>query len=494
VEGIHQGLGLTIKPYLSTLVDTVDDSIEVKPGADLFYNLTTSTTLAVTVNTDFAETEVDERVVNLTRFPIFFPEKRDFFLQDATLFSFGGIFRSPIPFYSRRIGIAGGEEKEILAGVRVTGREGGINFGFMDVQMKDDPALGTKNLAVGRIAFNVHEESTVGLIVTHGDPSTTGVNTLVAGDVNYRTRTVFGDQVLEAHGWVMGSFSDRGPVLDGADTGTREDDTAIGGRVSFPNDKWSWSVFAGRYGDAFNPALGFIERPGTYEFNANLGHRWRPRGYLRRVDLGTGQNLFLELDGDVQSQEVGLVNLEIENRYGDVLFTEVQANREVLTEPFEITDGVTIPTGDYSFNRLVTTLALAASRSFSPAIEFRTGDYYSGTRTDYVALVNWRPSGWFFGSASYEYDDIDLPEGSFIVRVVSSRADLLFSPELTWSTIVQYDNESRNLGLYSRVRWEFILGQEFFFVVSQNYLREDDGGFRNVTSDVTLKVGLTLRF
>jgi len=177
-----------------------------------------------------------------------------------------------------------------------------------------------------------------------------------------------------------------------------------------------------------------------------------------------------------------------------VLFGELQTNRDVLTDPFEISDGVTIPDGDYSFNRIQTALALAASRSFSPKIEYRTGDYYEGSRTDYAAELTWRPGSAFFGSVGYEHDSIDLPQGSFIVRVMSARADVLFSPTLTWTNIVQYDNESRNMGLYSRVRWEFKLGQEIFFVLRQGYEKQDGRGFTNVSGDMTLKIGLTFRF
>lgn len=494
VSGIHKGLGLTIKPYLSTRVDTVDSSTLLKPGADVFYRLTPATTLAVTINTDFAETEVDQRIVNLTRFPVFYPEKRAFFLQDTTVFSYGGIFRSPLPFYSRRIGIVGGQEKDILAGVRVTGREGSLNFGVMDVQMENDPVLGSKNLSVARVSMNVLDESTLGMIATHGDPATTGDNTLIGGDFNYRTRTFLGDRVLEAHAWVMGSLNRKGPRVAGAERGSNEDDTAIGGRITFPNDDWSGSLFAGRYGDGFRPALGFIQRPGTYEIHADLRRRWRPRGFIRRVDLRSDENYFLHLDGSVQTQEGGLVSVELEDRWGDVLFAEFQLNRDILDVPFEISDGVVIPPGEYSFNRVQAALGLAASRAFAPTLEVKTGDYYDGSRTDFIGDLSWRPCSGFFGSAGYEYDSIDLPQGSFIVRVMSARADILFTPELTWSTIVQYDNASENMDLYSRVRWEFLLGQEVFFVVGQSYEREPDRGFRTVSGDVTLKVGATLRY
>src|SRR5262249_44473940 len=159
--------------------------------------------------------------------------------------------------------------------------------------------------------------------------------------------------------------------------------------------------------------------------------RWRPRGFIRRVDLSADQRAFLDLDGNMQTREGGLPTIELEDRYGDVLFAEGHPNRDVLTEPFEIHPGVVIPTGDYRFNRPQASLAIAAARALSPTFAFATGNYYTGTRIDYVGQLNWRPGGWFFGSASYEYDDVNLPEGAFIVRVMSARADLLFSPELS---------------------------------------------------------------
>ncbi|HET6350443.1 MAG TPA: DUF5916 domain-containing protein, partial [Candidatus Krumholzibacteria bacterium] len=493
IADIKQGLGLTLKPFATSHTQTPDGDTDFKPGLDIFYRLTPSTTAAITTNTDFAETEVDARVVNLTRFPIFFPEKRAFFLQDATVFSFGGIFQSPIPFYSRRIGVVGGVPKDILAGARVTGREGPVNFGFMDVQMKDDPALGSKNLSVGRVAFNVLHESTAGLIFTHGDPGSTGDNTLAGGDFNYRTSSVFGDQVLETHAWLMGSFSSRGPEVEDVPGGVDGNDLGFGGRISYPNDTWSGGMFAARYGPRFHPALGFIQRPGTYEIDANFNRRWRPRAFIRRVDLGANQSIFLDLDGNMQTRQGGLPTFVLEDQYGDVFSAEYDDNRDVLTDPFEIHEGVVIPTGDYRFGRASTTLQIAAARSLSPAFSFATGDYYTGTRTDYVGQLDWRPGGWLFASAYYEYDDVNLPEGAFIVRVMSARGDILFSPEFSWSTIAQYDSESKNLGFNSRVRWEVEPGQEVFFVVNKSYLRED-GHLTNASGNVALKIGLTFRF
>jgi hypothetical protein len=364
----------------------------------------------------------------------------------------------------------------------------------MDVQMYDDRALGNKNLSVGRVALNVLDESSAGLIFTHGDPGTTGDNSLVGSDFNYRTSTLFGDQILEANGWVMGTFSDKGPTVPGADSGIDGDDAAFGGKVSSPNDRWGWRVFAARYGQDFNPALGFVERPGTYEIATDLRYRWRTDGFIRRVDLGADQNVFLDLDGNVQTTEGGLPSLELEDKSGDVFFIEYQPNRDVLGEPFEIVDGVTIPKGDYRFNRVKAILEMAPSRQLAPTFRFRAGEYYTGTRTDYGTSLDWRPSSQFFGSIGYDYYDVELPEGSFIVRIIKAKASVRFSPSLSWDNTVQYDNISENMGFNSRVRWEIEPGHEVFVVLNQGYDVEDGHRFRSTTSSLTLKVGLTFRF
>lgn len=494
LDGLDRGLGLTLKPYVSARLDTDRGGLEVRPGLDAFYKLTSSTTLAITTNTDFAEAEVDERRVNLTRFPLFFPEKRAFFLQDNTVFNFGGIMQSPLPFYSRRIGLVRGQQKDILAGIRVTGREDGVNFGLLNVQMYDDRDLGSKNLTVGRVSANVLDESQVGLILTHGDPGSTGENTLVGGDFTLRDSQFMGDQVLEAYGWAMGTFSERGPASATAGSGLEGNDAAFGGRISYPNDVWAWSLFAARFGEDFNPALGFVERPGTYEINPFVRRRWRTDGFTRRLDVRFDQDIFLNLDGELSTQDGGLPSVEIETEGGDRFFIEHEFNREVLDDPFEIADGVVIPVGDYTFHRLVTSAEFAASRELAPRLRFRAGEFYDGSRTDYVGELDWRPGANFFGQVSYQHNEIDLPEGRFIVRILTARANVLFSPTLSWSNTVQYDNVSDNLGVNSRVRWEFDPGQEVFVVFNQGYDVEDGHRFKSNTGSLTVKLGLTFRF
>lgn len=487
LKGMSQGLGLTIKPSVSTRVDLDDGGVEIRPGLDLFYRLTPSTTAAITVNTDFAEAEVDERRVNLTRFPLFFPEKREFFLQDADVFSFGGIQSSPLPFFSRRIGIVRGEQRDILAGFKLTGREKNYSFGLLDVQMQDDDELGSKNLAVARVAANIFEQSTVGVIATNGDPANGGGNNSLGGaDLNLRTTSFLGDQTLESHAWLMGTTTDD---PDGEDP----DDTAFGGRITYPNDTWSASLFAAHIGAGFNPALGFVERTGVREYNANLRRRWRTTGAIRRLDLSANPQGFTKMNGRLETLELTLPEVEIETAQGDIIEASYIWNQDVLDEDFEIADGVVIPEDDHSFGRWRLELLGSPSRVLSPGFEVEVGDFYEGRRTDLVPSIEWRPSPSFFGAVEYEINDIDLPGGDFTVRIARARASVYFTPEISWSNTIQYDNVSDTLGVNSRLRWEVTPGNDVFLVLNQGYEVEDDT-FRSERSDFTVKVGVTLRF
>ncbi|TVQ29909.1 MAG: hypothetical protein EA376_14430 [Phycisphaeraceae bacterium] len=483
LEDLRQGLGLSVQPFVSTRFDLDRGSTRLEPGLDVFYRLTPSLSLAVTVNTDFAEAEVDQRRVNLTRFPLFFPEKREFFLQDAGLFSFGGIFRSPLPYFSRRIGIVQGEEKGILAGVRLTGRQDGLGVGLLNVQMDDDDELGSKNLSVGRFTFDVFDESTVGVIFTHGDPGRRGDNTLIGADYNMRRANFIGSTPLEANLWVMGTHTSGE---------SNSDSMTFGGRINIPDDRLSFNLFAAQIGEDFNPALGFVQRRGVREYNGSIRHRWRPGGFLRRVDLSARANVFTDLDDEVDTSEFDLPRLEFENQVGDTLRLAFTTLRDNFDEPFAIRPGVVVAPDDYRFNRFSAQASTSTSRPLAVAAGFEAGNFLSGSRTDYTAGLEWRPSAHFFGSAEYEMNDVGLAEGDFTVHIARARIDFLFTPQLSWSNTVQYDNVSKLMGVNSRLRWEVEPGRDVFVVLNQGL--DTDRSFSTETSELTLKVGWMWRF
>ncbi|MDY7108986.1 MAG: DUF5916 domain-containing protein [Planctomycetota bacterium] len=489
IDGIERGVGLDIEPYVvSTLKrdhESDRDGFDFDAGLDVFYRFTPSLTLALTLNTDFAETEVDERRVNLTRFPLFFPEKRDFFLQDAGIFDFGGIRRNPLPFFSRRIGLGpSGETRDILAGAKLTGRVGDLNLGLLDVQMKHDEELGDKNLLVARAAVNVLQQSTVGAIFTNGDPRTDGDNWLAGLDFNYRTSRFAGDKTVTGHLWGLTADS----------TGVDHDQSAWGIKLSYPNDRIRWGWGYSQIDENFNAALGFVPRRGIREHFANWRYRWRPESSLiRTIDSGVSGTLITDLDDEVESRRLTFELIDIATEAGDRAGIDFTRQREVLAEPFEISEGVILPVGDYRFDRYGINLRSSRGRPVSVNFGLSGGTFYSGTRRDYSAGLEWRVSPHLFLGAEYQMNDVKLDEGDFISRIIRGRANVQFTPDLAWTNFIQYDNRSESVGINSRVRWIVKPGSEVYFVLNQAIDR-DDSSFRVRRTELTTKAGWTLRF
>ncbi|HGY92191.1 MAG TPA: hypothetical protein ENK43_13560 [Planctomycetes bacterium] len=490
IRDIEQGLGLDIKPFVSLKFthDRVNDRdvFNPEPGLDVFYKITPQLTAALTINTDFAETEVDARRVNLTRFPLFFPEKRDFFLQDAGIFDFGGIRRNPLPFFSRRIGIGpGGVPVDILAGVKVTGRVGRLNVGLLDVQVDSSGDVDGKNLAVGRFALNVLDESQVGIITTVGDPRSNESNALGGADFRYRNSHVFGDQIIEAIGWAQRSFT----------PDSEDGEWAYGARLNYPNDAWraglGFSVIEG----SFNPALGFVSRRGIRELFANARYRYRfdEGSFIRRIDSGFRGFLVTDLGYDVETANLEFEIFQIEDQQGDELTFNYIINAERLTEPFEISDGVTIGQGHYRFDRWQVEFETSSGWVVGGNAAVEWGDFFDGTRLDVSAALEFRPSSHFFFSLQWERNAIDLPAGSFHTDIGRARINIFFTPDISWNNFIQYDNVSDQVGINSRFRWIIEPGREVFFVVNQGF-EVTRSRFESTSTAVTVKVGWTFRF
>ena len=488
IRDIDKGIGLDFKPYVKSTLRTDDvrgDGLDLDAGFDVFYKLTPSMTLALTFNTDFAETEVDERRVNLTRFPLFFPEKRDFFLQDSGIFAFGGIRSNPLPFQSRRIGLdSAGQQVDLIGGVKLTGRTGPLNLGVFTVLADETDDVDQNLLTVGRASLNVLDESTVGLITTIGDPASNDDNTVVGGDLNFRNSHVFGDKIVQGSAFFLHSSS---PGGDG-------DDQAWGARISYPNDRIRATIGFTEIGDRYDAALGFVPRRGIREYFGRFRYRWRPENsWIRTIDVGFNPMLITDLNDQTESSEFELDLITIENHAGDEFNIEYQINREVLTRPFEISPGVVIPVGDHRFDRIDVGGSTSKSRALSFGAAIQAGEFFDGDRLDTAVEVEWRPSPNLLLGFSWEQNDIDLPAGEFQVQVAQARVNFLFTPDIAWTNFIQWDNVSDSLGINSRLRWIIEPGNEIFFVVNQTFDTFDDR-FDGTSTEVTTKIGWTFRF
>ncbi len=486
---LAQGVGLTIKPFLTAKADLSSGDLKFEPGIDIFYKITPSTTAALTINTDFAEAEVDQRRVNLTRFPLFFPEKRAFFLEDSGIFEFGGINQSPRPFFSRRIGIVRGEQQDILAGMRVTGRTGGLRFGVLNVQMKDNDQLGKKNLGVLRLKHDVGNESSVGLIATNGAPGNRGNNQLLGFDYNYVNSDALGGRV-SADIWAMATYDDPADA-----EGENDDPYAVGGRFSWNADPWSLFLFAAEVGNDFQPRLGFVQRPGAREFASRGSYTWRPEddGWIRSISTSLGGSTYTNLGTEIQSANLDLPRVTLTTEPGDSFSLVALLDREKLDNPFEIVDGITIPTGSYNNTGWRTGFATSNARQLAVQMNYSERGFYNGSRKDTFVSATFRPTAALAISGEYFLNEIDLDTGDFTVRTARTRAIVQLSPELSWDTTLQWDNQSDQAGLNSRVRYEFRPGQEVFVVYNEGFDVEDNQ-FESLSRGVTVKLGLTFRF
>ena len=488
ITGLQQGLGLDFIPYAN--VKATRDQVlnksdfDFKPGFDLFYKITPAITAALTVNTDFAEAEVDDRRVNLSRFELFFPEKRKFFLQDAEIFRFAGLSRSPVPFFSRRIGLdADNQPIDIRGGIKVTGRMRRINFGILDVQVDDTSSIESKNLAVARATVNVLGESQVGMIYTNGDPLTNDDNSLIGADFTYRTSKFFGsNNVFETNFFLQKSST----------TGISDNQGSIGGSVRYPNDKLSINLFIEIMDENYKPALGFVNETGVREFIIFSRYRVRPVKF-DSIDYKIDARYRENLDGEVVRSRFNFPDFRITNKAKDYIDVSGQFQREQLFEPFEIVDGVIIPVGDYKFQKVEVRVRTARERELSGNFTLTAGEFYDGERLELRSEIVWKPSPLFNTSFLYEYNNVDLPVGDFDTHVVQLNLNFNFSPKLYWNITNQYDNVSDSFGINSRIRWNVRPGNDIYLVFNQE-VDTFGGRWHPSKRQLNTKINWTLRF
>lgn len=520
MTGLQQGLGLDVVPYLVARQEKkfgaagVSES-SIEPQLDVYYKVTPQLNAALTLNTDFSATDVDDRVVNLTRFSLFFPERRDFFIRDTDIFQFGRIGTGTVfgqegndaipnaaaqngrPFFSRNIGLSSNfTPVDINAGAKLSGRIGQWNVGSMIVNQDADQLSGvdSQSVFVGRAALNVMQESQIGVIATSGDARSNNDNSVVGADFRYRNSRLPGGKVLESEVWYQQSDS---ALLKG-------DDGAYGFGISSPNSNgWRGGYNFKRIDTNFNPALGFVNQRGIEDHALDFGYRkfFTPGGSLRSVYGGFDSYRNTNMNtGDVISETMQ-VRGNINNNANDVLNATLSRKREVLTRNFVIyrqSDGkrnIVIPPGDYEFTQTSVGITTAGQREWSGRIGITQGDYYNGENLQTSLNLAWQPRPGYNLQAGYSENSIELPQGDFIVRQWSFTSLINFTADLTWTNRLQYDNVSEGLGINSRLYWVPQAGREAYLVLNWGLVDLDkDNTFASTNNDLTIKYNYTFRF
>ena len=504
---LQQGMGLDVVPALSVTghkgcASCASDS-DTDPSLDVFYKLTPGLNASLTVNTDFSATEVDDRQVDLSRFSLFFPEKRDFFLADADIFEFGriggdiGFGQRPIfapptlengrPFFSRRLGLSNaGQPVDLDYGAKLSGRAGRWNIGTLAMRQAGHGDVEATDVFVGRVAANVLSESSVGMIVTHGDPLSNLDNSLMGVDFRYQNSRLPGNRTLEGEAWFQQTDT----------TGLDGDDQAYGARLRSPNNRGlRGGVGVKALQRNFNPALGFVNRRGIRDQTAELGYIHRSNGLIREVYGGVDAQRIDLLTGGLQSEVLALRALELETATRERVNLIYTANREFVADAFEISEGVIIAPGEYAFDESGFDFSTGNHRVLAGGLNYRTGEFYDGSREMIRADLTWRPSVHFRSSVTYNYNDVHLPQGDFVVRLVRMQADIIFSSTVSWVNLMQYDNVSETAGFNSRLHWIPQAGRELFLVLNHSLQDFDrDNTFHSDHADLTLKFNYTFRF
>jgi len=475
LEGLHRPRALELYPYaLGRVVETAHDSVGGerargffggKGGIDAKLGVTPTVTADVTVNTDFAQVEADQQVINLTRFPFFFPEKREFFLESSGLLDLGTPGRVQL-FYSRRVGLAaGGAPVPILAGGRLYGRAGPWRIALLDAQTGGDDDA---NNAVVRVQHDLFERSYVGGIATlRAGPDGQGVQR--AGGLDVDLPLVVHGANLEPKVWIAGSQT---PGVPG---------TALAWRLSTdnPNDLFDNFVSLYRIDRGFAPPLGFVRRTGIWETTGHVDFMPRP-GILgiRQLDFtfpipswdiiaSDSGSLLRSSDWQTATFEWRLFGGDRQN--GDHFEVNLQRWLDVPTDTFDLFRDVRVPPGRYWWSRSEVQYEMSSGRPLSFAAFANWGRFYGGRSTDLELSAAWRGGGHLIVSTELTRTMARLPSGGFTALLSVSRLEVDFNPRTSLLAFVQYDNEDERVDFNVRFHWIPAIGDDVFLVWNSGY-------------------------
>ena len=493
ITGLRQGRGFDVIPGLrlgkSRQYLTGEEESVLEPSLDAFVKITPSMLAALTLNPDFAGTTADARQINLTRFDLFFPEQRAFFLQESDIFEFGRIeSEDGLPFFSRRIGLdERGNVVRLNGGVKMTGRIGAWSLGALAIRQDTTEGPGSSDLFVGRLVTNILAESSIGVIATEGNPAGEPHNSLAGIDFRYLNTRLGEERTLEATAWLQQTSTE----------GLGGEDAGYGVNFEMPNSH-GWRGGAGYkvLQKNYFPALGFANRTNVADYEVEVGHTWRPSAsWLRAIYSGVDGRRIDAIEGDERTQEIKLRVLELENQTADSLRLSHYFTREQLVEPFEIAEHVVIAPGSYPFAHSCLELITGEHRDLTSDSTVCNGHFYDGDIFSLRTSMTWRPSAHLRVTTGVDYNDVSLSQGSFITRLLTLQADVAFNVMWSWENFVQYDNVSNSIGVNSIVRWIPQAGRETVLVVnSQLEDFAERGHFHSLSSDLTLKLSYTLRF
>jgi hypothetical protein len=477
LEGIRQGRNLKVKPFVTAgtsdgrgpdgELHTLRSLTRMKDydgGMDLKYSITPSLTLDATYRTDFAQVEVDQQQVNLTRFNVFFPEKRDFFLENSGTFGFGGggTGDNLLPFFSRRIGLSStGTQIPIVGGTRVSGQIDRYDVGALTMRTERLGQTPANNYLVGRVKRNVFARSFIGALATSRDSTVDGDYNRVFGADAY---FVFFNK-LEIDSYMLKSDT---PGRSGGDQARKL-------ATAWRGDEW---VIGGEYNTVqpdFNPEVGFVRRRETTQYSGELS--WLPRlqrSWIRNLVFGaTAERFESSRTGRLETETRGL-SFGIQQADGGSINVNIDRTFDRLTSQFRIRPSVPIPAGDYEYDRYSARFSTSGSRRIAGNGNLAVGEFWNGHLTTFGGTLNLRPSHHFNVGLDYSRNSVDLPGGDFTTDLVGARFLYSFSPRAFLNSYLQYNTDTHEVS--SNVRFNIIHHPLSDLYLVYNERRDTEGG------------------
>jgi hypothetical protein len=482
IEAPRSGANLDVKPYAisslttnRTATPTISNHPEAEAGLDMKYAVTQGLVADLTINTDFAQVEADEQQINLTRFNLFFPEKRDFFLENQGTFSFGGVpinsaggnfgggfigasNLAPIMFYSRRIGLHQDQEVPLNIGGRLTGRAGKYSVGVLNIQTGDKPEFGAPatNFTVVRVKRDVLRRSSIGLLATNRSESAIGPG----ANREYGLDGTFAFyENLQINTYWAGTVTD---ALSSRDS------TSYRGQLDYSGDRYTVQLEHLKVGDNFNPEIGFLRRDNMVRDYARFKFSPRPtnRSAIRKYVYDASIDYIENVAGQLESREQA-VEFALEFQSADRFSINYTDSFEFVPRPFPI-GSVILPIGTYNFGTFRVGYSIGQQRPVSANLTAEYGTFYNGHKTTFSAARGRLPiTNQLSVEPTYSFNHVTLVEGEFITHLAGSRVTYSMTPLMFVSALLQYNSGTDTMSTNARFRWEYRPGSELFVVYNE---------------------------
>jgi hypothetical protein len=498
ISDVNEGLGIDLVPYAALRAKhdwsaaNEGAGISGTMGGNMFYKITPALTGTLTINPDFSDAPLDAREVNTTRFSLFLPETRAFFLQDAGNFEFGGhpfrrtnfdrVSNNGRPFFSRNLGLVKGTPVSLVAGGKLSGQYEDYNIGAVSVFTDRTPTSPGQVLSVARVTKQFGQ-SRAGFIFTHGDPTGLTDNTVAGGDIQYRS-TLFGEKPFAADLYYERSFSSK-----------LGNDDSYGLGLNYPNEPWGGDFIFKNIGSNFMPALGFLNRPGIRYYEADVKHltRYRDRSaFLRTFELETRHEIYTDLHGNLDSRE-DRAQVQILTQGETSFAIEAQNSFDRVDVPFALPHNVVIPAGKYTWSSGFAHFRTSAALPLAAHLDAWCCDYYNGSEWRVRTELFLKLSEVYEVEADYDTSFIRLPTGRVDIQIISLSGLFNFTPDMQFAVQAQYDNDSQGFGFLGRFRWEFRPGSEILIVLGQSAVVPGTD-FRFQTTQFSFRISHTLQF